>query len=449
MMRSHTRATCSLHVAKTGYFKSSWAKALYRSATLSGAIAIGLASSFATPCSANAAESIRLIRADTDGWSRWRGALGDGHVTGLPKKWSEPEKLWSHSLDSNGVGGVAATEDLVVVSSRDIQDQSDVFKVLDAETGLELIALKYSAVANLDYGNSPRATPLITETHIYCLGALGHLNCIDIETMKVVWTKHLVKDLGGKLPIWGYASSPLLVDGKLIVQPGGLESGWVALNPDDGSVLWKTPGRAVAYSSSIVAEIGGIRQFINYDATSLGGWSVATGERLWELIPETPRDFNVPTPVVVDDRLFLVTENNGARTYEFANGQLSKGPQQTAHSDELTGDSHSPVRVGSYVVGVDSGMVVLDPSKELSVHARHSDKALEKYVTFMVEEDRLLATCGDGTVLMFRVDAQGVHELGRFDSTQEPGEILAHSAMCDGVFYVRGPKSVTAFRWGE
>lgn len=408
---------------------------------------LGFVGAILAPCSSFGADSIRLVPADTEGWSRWRGALGDGHVTGLPKKWTEPKKLWSHALDSNGVGGVAATEDLVVVSSRDIQDQSDVFKILDAETGLELFSLKYSAVANLDYGNSPRAAPLITETHVYCLGALGHLNCIDIETMKVVWTKHLVNDLGGKLPIWGFSSSPFVVDEKLIVQPGGLESGWVALDPLDGKVIWKTPGRPVAYSSSIVVEIDGVRQFINYDATSLGGWSVDTGERLWEMIPETPKDFNVPTPVVVDDRLFLVTENNGARTYEFDKGELAKGPKQTAHSDELSGDSHSPVRVGSYVVGVDSGLVVLDPAKELRVHARSDDRAFDKYVTLMVQDDRLLATCGDGTVVLMRVDDTGVHELGRFDSTPDPGEILAHSAMCDGVLYVRGPKSVTAFRW--
>ena len=65
------------------------------------------------------------------------------------------------------------------------------------------------------------ATPLIDQGRVYMLGGHGDLHCVSLADGKTVWSRHLPRDFGAAVPTWGYCSSPLAVDGKLIVNPGG------------------------------------------------------------------------------------------------------------------------------------------------------------------------------------------------------------------------------------
>ena len=94
-------------------------------------------------------DSIRLLQIG-ESWSQWRGASGDGHGSGLPSKWTRPKRLWRHECPAQGIGGVAATADFVIVSSRDTSDKSDLFEVLDVESGLTLFQLSYPSSSELE-----------------------------------------------------------------------------------------------------------------------------------------------------------------------------------------------------------------------------------------------------------------------------------------------------------
>ena len=83
-------------------------------------------------------------------------------------------------------------------------------------------------------------------------------------------------------------------------------------------------------------------QVIGHDAVSLGGWEPVTGKRLWTLLPEKPNDFNVPTPIALDDKLLVSTENNGTRLYEFDDNGLLK-PKPVAVNRKLAPDTHTPI----------------------------------------------------------------------------------------------------------
>ncbi len=383
-------------------------------------------------------------------WSQWRGAYGDGHGSGLPSTWTKPKRLWRHGCQAQGIGGVAATSEFVIVSSRDANDKSDLFEVLDVESGIVLFKLSYPAPSELDYGNSPRVTPIIFDSFVYCLGAQGQLHCLDLDTGNIVWKQHLVDDLGGKLPQWGYSVSPVLIDNQLIVQPGGLEAAWVALNPKTGKTLWRSKGRPSAYASPIAIECRGQKQFVGYDAVSLGGWSATNGKRLWEMKPEFPKDFNVPAPVVIQNKIFVVTENNGARVYSLlpAQGDFDFELHLEASSEALSGDSHSPVRVGKWVVGVDRDLVVLDPLDQLQEVARFSDVAFQKYCSLIVDEDRVWVCTGSGLQILIRININGISEIGRFQALEGTGEIFSHPALHNGILYLRGPTWLDAYDLG-
>ena len=112
---------------------------------------------------------------DADAWPGWRGPNRDGVVARLPARLPQPPQvLWSAPLTGRGLAGVAATERCVIVADRDATDTRDIFRCLDARTGQATWTLEYATPGRIkDYGNSPRATPLIDQGRVYTLGGHG------------------------------------------------------------------------------------------------------------------------------------------------------------------------------------------------------------------------------------------------------------------------------------
>jgi ABC-type phosphate/phosphonate transport system substrate-binding protein len=205
-------------------------------------------------------------------WLQWRGRDRNAVVGWLPERLpAEPRVVWSRPMTGSGLAGIVATEDRVVVADRDPADRLDVVRCLEAASGEQVWQIEYPAPGKLDYGNSPRATPVVYEGRVYLLGAMGDLHCVTLADGAVVWKKNVLAEFGANRPNWGMCGSPLVVDGKLIVNPGAEAASVAALDPATGKVLWQSPGLPPAYSSFIVGRFGGAPQIVGYDAVSLGG----------------------------------------------------------------------------------------------------------------------------------------------------------------------------------
>ena len=66
------------------------------------------------------------------------------------------------------------------------------------------------------WGDGPRTTPTVANGKVYALGGKGNLVCADARTGEKHWEVHMVRDLGGKVPGWGYTESVLVDQGRVI-----------------------------------------------------------------------------------------------------------------------------------------------------------------------------------------------------------------------------------------
>jgi outer membrane protein assembly factor BamB len=369
-------------------------------------------------------------------WTGWRGPHRDALVNWLPASLPEqPNVIWRFPTSGDGLAGVAATPELVIIADRDVGETQDIWRCLDAELGLELWNVHYDAAGDLDYGNSPRATPLIQGDYVYLQGAFGHLLCVELGTGEIAWQRDLTAEFNGTIPNWGYAASPLIVDDMLIVNPAGPEAFLVALDPGDGSVIWKTPGGETAYASFVVAEFGGVRQLVGYDKTTLGGWSVADGRRLWQLAPEIRGDFNVPTPMVLGNRLLVATENNGTRLYAFDDAGVIK-PRPLGRHTDLGPDSSTPVVTGGHVYGVWNRLYCLDAST-LEEHWSARDRTFWDYASLITGDEAVLITTTKGELYLVADDPDEYRLLAKMPAITDGSEVHSHPALVGTRLFIR------------
>jgi outer membrane protein assembly factor BamB len=342
------------------------------------------------------------------------------------------------------LGGLAVVGDRIYFGDRDVEDFHDVYRCLDADSGELVWEVKRVALASLDYGNSPRATPLVWNGRVYFQGALGHFLCLDARDGELIWEKNFRFDypIDVKLP-WGYCASPLICDGKLFVAPGAADASVVALDAMTGRTIWQAPGRPPGYGSFIVGDFGGTQQIVGHDATTLGGWDAETGKRLWSVTPEYEGDFNVPTPVAWKDRLVVSTENNGCRVYSFkSNGVIKDTP--IAEYKRLRNDMSTPVVVGDSLFCLKNLLFCLDLSDGLNHQLRLRDKVFGDYAAMAASETHLLIAAKGELILMTTGDnSRIVSRLRIFD---ESVELFSHFALAGDRLYIRGEKKLLCLR---
>jgi outer membrane protein assembly factor BamB len=376
-------------------------------------------------------------------WTGWRGPARDGKVAWLPPKLSaKPAIVWRRPLRIRGLGGVAATREQVLVSDRELGDKADAWRCLDAKDGADLWTDLVPSTGHLDYGNAPRATPLFDGDLVYLAGAFGPLQCVKRADGDTVWAVDLNAEFKPQTELpWGYCASPLIVDGKLIANPGARDASLVALDARTGRVVWKTPGGPPSYGSFIAARLGGRRQIVGHDSQSLGGWDVATGKRLWQIPMGVSREFGVPTPIAVGDRLVVSSENQGTRLYGFkADGKID--PHPLAVNPDLAPDCHTPVVVGDRVFGVWSGLYSLDLSAGLKTlwHAEHD--AFSGYASIIASDDRLLVTTIDGAVLLVDPTGDKFRIAGQWKVFEDDHGVYSHPALVGSRLYLRGSAEI-------
>ncbi|MEO1614834.1 MAG: PQQ-binding-like beta-propeller repeat protein [Planctomycetota bacterium] len=385
--------------------------------------------------------SRKVSRADVDApavvgaWPQFRGPSRDGLVDWLPDQLPDPsQRVWSQSLPSGGVGGIAVDQGIVIVSGRDAVDQSDMFIALSLESGKPLWQQSYPAPAALDYGNSPRATPLIDGDVVYMFGATGVLTAVGLMDGEVRWQADLAERFSEEVPTWGFCSSPLVIEDTLYVQLGK-RTPLVAIKTDTGETRWSGPGRPAGYSSLMSTQVQGRSVLIGTDQVGYFLRSADNGRYLWLGKRAIPGDFVVPAPIVSERQLFFTGENNGIECFSWSDQGQPPGKSAAATNDSLIPDSHTPVLVGDQLLVAYEGLWSLSSADGLKSNWSVAGGSISAYASIIASSSRALVTTEQGEVLLFDV-ATG-KQLDSLVLDEDAPQILSHPAVAGNQLIVR------------
>jgi len=250
-------------------------------------------------------------------WPQWRGPNRDGlsTETGLFRNWDEsgPPLEWKAA----GLGGGFSSVSIVdgrIFTMGDLADGQYVLALNRADGKLQWKARVGPRWD--DERGGPRGTPTVDGELLYALGTEGDLVCLEAATGRERWRRSLLRDFGGRMmSAWKFAESPLVDGAKLIVTPGGRDAALVALDKKSGAELWRTSlptlgsrGRdGAGYSSIVVSEAAGIRQYVQLLGRGLVGVRSSDGRFLWGYNRIANDVANISSPLVRGDFVFAST----------------------------------------------------------------------------------------------------------------------------------------------
>jgi len=103
------------------------------------------------------------------------------------------------------------------------------------------------------YSGGPSATPTVANGRVYTFSKSGNVYCFNAADGAVIWKKDVIADAGVKAPDWGFASSAR-IEGDAVFLNAGLSG--LALNKNNGDVIWKSGPGPGAYASVVPITVG-------------------------------------------------------------------------------------------------------------------------------------------------------------------------------------------------
>ena len=289
-------------------------------------------------------------------WPQILGKGRDGVAAGerLLDRFPEagPESIWEYEV-GEGYAGPAIFDGKVIVFHR--RGNDDLVECLELASGKRVwraeLAAEYQAGINPDKG--PRCVPLVAQDKVFVMSAGGRLACLDFKSGKKQWERQLFKEYRGDENYFGAGSSPLLVDGQLVVNVGGKRgAGIVAIAADTGETTWKATDHGTSYAAPIAIDWEGEKLAVVVTRLTTVGIRPTTGEVVFEYpFGQRGATVNAAMPLSTPEGLFLSSSYGvGARMLKLG----TEEPEAIwSNDDSLSSQYFTSVYHDGFLYGVD------------------------------------------------------------------------------------------------
>ncbi len=382
-------------------------------------------------------------------WPGFRGPNRDGDLHGvrIATDWSSspPRPAWRRPI------GPAWSSVVVVGDRLFTQEQVGDFEAvvaLDATTGRTLWSHQDAARHwDAQGGVGPRATPTFDGGRLFTLGATGLLNCLDAGSGERLWSRNVAADAGAETPIFGFASSPLVIGGLVVVFAGGeSEKTLLAYRVDSGQPEWAVPAGKISYSSPQAAAIGGETQILFASDLGLTAFDPASGSVLWQHRaksdnPGIPRSVQ-PRTVGEAGVLFDTGPDFGTALLELSRKSGAWVPAERWISRQLKPSFNDFVVHGAAIYGFD-GRILSCIDLETGERRWKQGRYGSGQVLLLGDQALLLVVSEGGEVVLVAADPGEHRELGRFQAIR--GKTWNHPVIAHGRLYVRNAEEIAAY----
>jgi len=186
---------------------------------------------------------------------------------------------------------------------------------VDRETGKLLREIELFEIESPDaihVANSYASpTPVIEKDRLYCHFGANGTACVDTSTDEVVWDRKVQVDFSV-----GAGSSPIIYKNLLVLVCDGIDEQFVtALDKTTGKTVWRTRRppiriedgqRRKAYSTPLVVNHDGRDQLVIPGAQWVVSYEPQTGEEIWR-VDHGSGFSNVPRPVYSNGMVYICT----------------------------------------------------------------------------------------------------------------------------------------------
>ncbi len=379
-------------------------------------------------------------RVPTD-WPGFRGSGRDGIIPGvrIETDWSRspPVELWRRPIGP-GWSSFAVGGDLLYTQEQRGEDELVV--CYDATTGEPRWRHRDAARFFESMGGAgPRATPTVSDGRVYTLGATGILNALDADDGALVWSRNVAADTESKVPIWGFASSPLVVDDVVIVAASGALVGYDA---GTGEPRWFGPDGGPSYSSPHRMTIDGVTQILllsDAGATSVGP---ADGARLWEH-PWPGTSLVQPALTADGDVLISAGEGKGLRRIGVAHGPGGWTVEERWTSNRLKPNFNDFVIHDGHAFGFDGSILACIDARD-GQRKWKGGRYGHGQLVLLSDQDLLLVLSERGELALVAAAPDQFTELARFPVIG--GKTWNHPVLAGDLLLVRNGQEMAAFR---
>ena len=375
-------------------------------------------------------------------WPGFRGPDRDGIIPGvrIVTDWSAspPVELWRRPIGP-GWSSFAVRGDLLYTQEQ--RGDDEVVACYKVTTGEPVWRHRDAArFWEANAGAGPRGTPTISDGRVYTFGATGILNVLDAGDGAVVWSRNAASDTDVKVPGWGFAISPLVIDDVVIVAVEGV---LVAYDLASGDPRWFGPAGGDGYSSPHLLAIEEVVQVLLLSGAGATSVAPADGKLLWK--HPWPGGTRIVQPALTADGDILISRGNktGMRRIAVARGsggwtieeRWTSFRLKPYYSDFVVHDGHAFGFDGSILACID-----VEDGKRKWKGGRYGSGQL----VLLADQDLLLVLSEQGELALVAATPDRFTELARFPAIE--GKTWNHPVLVGDVLLVRNGQQMVAFR---